>query len=209
MPSRDSFIRWHLLGAGGLPSRNPVQLTGWMIDIGISSPYVATGQHHKVRKMTNSGTRLCSYVPETKNVVIFEQYMLKTSNRQEGILIVLSKFSPAGIIRAGKEPTLTILLEAILVDPPEDFVEVLPGFKLVDQGACAKRIWGLHQSSGATSGALYLRRGQTRSGLLLSGYQQTPCWSGQAQKAEVHARRPHLRPKPGGPWPFELVRQRW
>ena len=72
--------------------------------------------------MTNSGTRLCSYVPETKNVVISEQYTLKTSNRQEGILKVVSEFSPVGIIGAGKEPTSTILLKVILGDPPEDFV---------------------------------------------------------------------------------------
>ena len=80
--------------------------------------------------MTNSGTRLCSYVPETKNVVISEQYTLKKSNRQEGILKVVSEFSPVGIIGAGKEPTSTILLKVILGDPPEDFVKVLPDFKL-------------------------------------------------------------------------------
>ena len=95
----------------------------------ISSPYVATGQQHKVRKVTNAGTRLCSYVPETKNVVISEQYTLKTSNSREGILKMVSEFSPAGIIGAGI-PTSTILLEVILGDPPNGFVEVLPGFKL-------------------------------------------------------------------------------
>ena len=118
---------------------DPDQETDWMIDIRISSPYVATGQHHKVRKLTNSGTRLCSYVPETKNVVISEQYTLKTSNSREGIQKMVPEFSPAGIIGAGKEPTSTILLEVILGDPPDRFVEVLPGFKLVDQRACAKR----------------------------------------------------------------------
>ena len=126
-----------------------------MIDIQISSPYVATGQHHKVRKVTNSGTRLCSYVLETKNMVISKQYTLKTSNSREGILKMVSEFSPAGPIGAGI-PTSTILLEVILGDPPDDFVEVLPGFKLVDQRACTKRTWDLHQSSGATCGALYL-----------------------------------------------------
>ena len=109
---------------------DPVQETGWMIDIRISSRYVATGQHHKVRKVTNAGTRLCSYVPETKNVVISRQYTLKTSNSREGIIKMVSEFSPAGIIGAGKEPTSTILLEVILGDPPDDLVEVLPGFKL-------------------------------------------------------------------------------
>ena len=41
-----------------------------------------------------------------------------------------SEFSPAGIISAGKEPTSTILLEMILRDPPDDFVKILPSFKL-------------------------------------------------------------------------------
>ena len=112
---------------------------------------------------------------------------------------IVSKFSPAGIVGTGKEPTSTILLEVILGDQPDDLVEVLPGFKLVDQRACAKRTWGLDQSSGVTSGALYIGGGPARSGAPLSGYQQDPCWSGRAQKAEVHARRPHLRAKHGGP----------
>ena len=121
---------------------DPVQEMGWMIDIRISSPYVATGQHHKVQKVTNSGTRLCSYVPETKNVVISEQYTLKTSNSQEGILKMVSEFSPAGIIGAGKEPTSTILLEVILGDPPNGFIEVLPSFKLKWTSAHAQKELG-------------------------------------------------------------------
>ena len=36
---------------------------------------------------------------------------------------MVSEFSPAGIISAGKLPTSTILLEVILGDPPDDFVE--------------------------------------------------------------------------------------
>ena len=109
---------------------DPIQEMGWMIDIRISSPYIATRQHHKVRKVTNSGTKLCSYVPETKNVVISEQYTLKMSNNREGILKMVSEFSPVGIIGTGKGPTSTILLDVILGDPPDGFVEVLPGFKL-------------------------------------------------------------------------------
>ena len=121
---------------------DPVQETDWMIDIRISSPYVATGQHHKVRKVTNSGTRLCSYVPETKNMVISGQYTLKTSNSWEGILKMVSEFSPAGIICAGKEPSSTILLEVILGDPPDSFVEVLPGFKFKWTSAHAQKELG-------------------------------------------------------------------
>ena len=72
-------------GSKWLAFADPKQQTVWLIDIRISSPYVATGREHKVRKVTNAGTRLCSYVPETKNVVISEQYTLKTSNSREGI----------------------------------------------------------------------------------------------------------------------------
>ena len=108
-------------GSKWVPFADPTQQTGWLIDIRISSPYVATGREHKVRKVTNAGTRLCSYVPETKNVVIFEQYTLKTSNSREGILKMVSEFSPAGIIGAGTEPTSTILLDVIFVDPPDDW----------------------------------------------------------------------------------------
>ena len=185
-------------GSKWIAFADPSQQTGWLIDIRISSPYVATGREHKVWKVTNAGTRLCSYVPETKNVVISEQYTLKTSNSREGIIKMVSEFPPPGIIGAGI-PTSTILLEVILGDPPDDFVEVLPGLKLVDLRACAKRTWGLDQSSGTTSGALYIGRGPARSGAPLSGYQQDPCWSGRAQKAEVHTHRPHLRAKLSGP----------
>ena len=91
--------------------------------------------------MTNAGTRLCSYVPETKNVVISEQSTLKTSNSREGILKMVSEFSPAGIIGAGI-PTSTILLEVILGDPPDDFAVVLPGFKLKWTSAHARKELG-------------------------------------------------------------------
>ena len=69
---------------------DPVQETGWLVDVKVSAPYVATGQHHKVRKVTNAGTRLCSYVPETKNVVVSERYTLKTSNSRPGVLKMVS-----------------------------------------------------------------------------------------------------------------------
>ena len=98
--------RLHMLaftGSKWVTFADPVQKMGWMMDIRISSPYVATGREHKVLKVTNAGTRLCSYVPETKNVVISEQYTLKTSNSREGILKMVSEFPLPGIIGAGKE----------------------------------------------------------------------------------------------------------
>ena len=44
---------------------DPVQQTGWFIDLKIASPYVVTGKKHELRKVVNSGTRPCSYIPET------------------------------------------------------------------------------------------------------------------------------------------------
>ena len=115
-------------GSKWIAFADPTQQTGWLIS------YVATGREHKVRNVTNAGTRLCSYVPETKNVVISEQYTLKTGNSREGILKMVSEFSPAGIIGAGI-PTSTILLEVILGD-------VLPGFKLKWTSAHAQKELG-------------------------------------------------------------------
>ena len=43
---------------------DPVQQTGWLIDLIIASLYVMTGKEHKLRKVLNSGTRLCSFIPE-------------------------------------------------------------------------------------------------------------------------------------------------
>ena len=112
----------------------PLQQTGWLIDIKIISPHVVTGKEHKIRKVVNSGTRLCSYIPETKNIVIEEaqdklSYILKTSNSRQGTLKMVSEFSPAGIIGLGLASS-TILLDIFLGDRPDDFVDVLPGFKL-------------------------------------------------------------------------------
>ena len=108
---------------------DPVQETGWLVDVKVSAHYVVTGQHHKVRKVINAGSRLCSYVPETKNVVVSERYTLKTSNNRQGVLKMVSEFAPAWIIGVGL-PTSTILLELFLGDRPDDFVDILSGFTL-------------------------------------------------------------------------------
>ena len=92
-----------------------------------------TGKEHKLRKVVNSGTGLCSYIPETKNIVVSEapdrSYMLKTGNGKRGSLKMVSELPPAGIIGLGLSVS-TILLEMVLGDGPDDFVDVLPGFKL-------------------------------------------------------------------------------
>ncbi|MEW8187108.1 MAG: hypothetical protein AB2794_19145 [Candidatus Thiodiazotropha endolucinida] len=112
---------------------DPVQQTGWLIDLKIASPYVVTGKEHKLRKVVNSGTRLCSFIPETRNIIVSKapgpSYVLKTGNGKRGSLKMVSEFPPAGIVGLGLSVS-TILLEIVLGDGPDDFVDVLPGFKL-------------------------------------------------------------------------------
>ncbi|MEW8317035.1 MAG: hypothetical protein AB2691_00740 [Candidatus Thiodiazotropha sp.] len=113
---------------------DPAQQAGWLIDINLSSPYVVTGKGHKIRKVVNSGTRLCSLIPETRNVIIAEapdrfSYLLKTGNNRQGALKMVSEFPPAGIIGLGLSLS-TIVFKIFLGDRPDDFVDVLPGFKL-------------------------------------------------------------------------------
>ena len=97
-------------GSRWIAFADPVQETGWLVDVKVSAPYVVTAQQHKIRKVMNAGTQLFSYVPGTKNVVVSERYTLKTSNSRPGVLKMVSEFAPAGIIGVGL-PTSTILLE--------------------------------------------------------------------------------------------------
>ena len=112
---------------------DPVQQTGWLIDLKIASPYVVTGKEHKLRKVVNSGTRLCSFIPETRNIIVSKRpglsYVLKTGNGKRGSLKMVSEFPPARIVGLGLSVS-TILLEIVLGDGPDDFVDILSGFKL-------------------------------------------------------------------------------
>ena len=69
--------------------------------------------------------------------------MLKTNHAWQGILRMVSEFSPAGVI--GLElAASTILLEIVLGNRPDDFVEVIPGFKLKWAQAHANKEVGVH-----------------------------------------------------------------
>ena len=65
---------------------DPVQQTVWFIDLKIASPYVVTGNEHKLRKLVNSGTRLCSFIHETRNIIVSkasdQSYVLRNWKRQ-------------------------------------------------------------------------------------------------------------------------------
>ena len=113
-----------------------VQQTSWLIDLKIASPYVVTEKEHKLRKVVNSGIRLCSFIPETRNIVVSEapdqSYKLETGNSKRGSLKMALRWSPnspAEIIGL-RLSVSTILLEIVLGDGPDGFVDVLPGFKL-------------------------------------------------------------------------------
>ena len=116
---------------------DPVQQTGWLIDLKIASPYDVTGKEHKLRKVVNSGTRLCSFIPQTRNIVVSKapdaalaaRYILKTGKGKRGSLKMVSEFPPAGTIGLGLSVS-TILLEIVLGEGPDDFADILPGFKL-------------------------------------------------------------------------------
>ena len=112
---------------------DPVQQTGWFIDLKIATLYVVTGKEHKLRNVVNNGTRLCSFIPETRNIIVSkapdQSYVLKTGNGKRGSLNMVSEFSPAGIVGLGVSVS-KILLEIVLGDGPDDFGDVLPGFKL-------------------------------------------------------------------------------
>ena len=108
---------------------DPLQQTGWHIDLKIASPYVVTRKNQRLRKVVNSGTQLCSYISETKNVVVQgapgrSSYVLKTGNGKRGGLKMVSEFPHAGII--GLQLLVsTIFLEIVLGERPDDFVNVL------------------------------------------------------------------------------------
>ena len=92
-----------------------------------------TGKEHKLRKVVNSGTRLCSFNPETRNIIVSKapgpSYVLKSGNGKRGSLKIVSEFPPAEIVGLGLSVS-TILLEIVLGDWLDDFVDVLLGFKL-------------------------------------------------------------------------------
>ena len=69
---------------------DPLQQTGWLTNLKISSLFVVTGKNHRLRKVVNSGTWLCSYIPETRNIVVSEapnqNYVLKQATANGGVL---------------------------------------------------------------------------------------------------------------------------
>ena len=86
--------------------------------------------------MVKSGTRLCLYISETRNIVVSEatnqSYVLKTGNGKLGSLKIVSEFTPPPSARIiGLELLVsTILLEIILGERRDDFVDFFPGLKL-------------------------------------------------------------------------------
>ena len=102
------------------------------------------GKNHKLRKVVNSGKWLCYFIPETRNIVSEvpdQSNVLKTGNGDWRSLKMVSEFPTAGIIGSGLS---TILLEIVLGDRPDDFVDVLPGLKLKWPQKHANQGVGIH-----------------------------------------------------------------
>ena len=57
------------------PFADPVP-HGWHIDVKLVPPYAMTRKQHKVWKIVNSGTQLCSYIPKQINIVISNTYAI-------------------------------------------------------------------------------------------------------------------------------------
>ena len=57
-----------LTGRKWVAFADPVQQTGWLIALKIASPYIVTGKNHRLRKVMNSGTRLCSLSPRRETL---------------------------------------------------------------------------------------------------------------------------------------------
>ena len=118
--------------------------------------------------MVNSDTRLCSYIPETRNIVVSDpdqSYVLKTGSDKMGSLKIASESPPAGIIGFGLSVS-TILLEIVLGDRPDDFFDVLPCLKLKWPQKHANQVIGSHYRSGVTSGAVHAVQHETGFRLL-------------------------------------------
>ena len=57
---------------------DPVQQTGWLIDLKIASVYVVTGKEHKLRKVVNSGTGQVLLSPR-REVLSFLKHQTKAT----------------------------------------------------------------------------------------------------------------------------------
>ena len=107
-----------------------------------------TRKEHKLRKIVKSGARLCSFISETRDIVVSEapdlSYVLKTGNGRQGSLRMVFEIPPVGIIGLGLSAS-TILLEIVLREASDLIpVDVLPGLKLKWPQKRANQVVGKH-----------------------------------------------------------------
>ena len=197
MPSRECFIRWRLLGASGSPSRTLFKKrAGWST---FESP-LPTSQRGSITRFGRwqIAVPVCALIsqrPRTSSSASSTRWKQPGGDSKNDIRVLSS-----GNHRRGKRARINNPPRGDPRRPPWRLSRNFARLQAqVDQRARAKRTWGLDQSSGATFGALYIGWNPTRGRLPLFGYQQDPCCSGRAQKAEVRARRPNLRAKLIGP----------
>ena len=156
MPSPDGSTSWRLLGAGGSPSRTPFKKrAGWST---FESP-LPTSQRCCITRFERwriavPAVFLRSWDQKRGHfrAVHAENEQQPGGNYKNGIRVLSS-----GNHRRGKRPRINNPPRG---DPRRPARRLRRSFSRlqaqVDQRTRAKRTWGLHQSSGATSGALYV-----------------------------------------------------
>ena len=113
-----------------------IDTPNWIIDIQIIPMSLMSGKSNRLKKIMNRGSALISYVPsKNKSVLISEfddsYYLTRNDEVESAIPVFLSMISdfPDQKFKVSKEFSTTII-DLFLLNPPEDFVQILPGFSI-------------------------------------------------------------------------------
>ena len=111
-----------------IPYLDPVTTNGgWDLDLKIEQPYIHIGKNHEFRKIQNSGKLLAAYHSK-KDLIV--------KNTDFGYVIA-KRGSRGGTLRLNKQfdfgqptPASTFIIDIVLGDVPDDFVDVIKGLKI-------------------------------------------------------------------------------
>lgn len=111
----------------------------WVVDLAITPSTVMMGVQHFVNKITNLGTELVSYAPSKKNGVLLVQrenasgdrhyYMSRYGDLRTEATVhlgIIQEFETAYKVNRNS----TLYMEVFLLEPPEDFITVIPGLNI-------------------------------------------------------------------------------
>ena len=137
-----------------------VERPNWIIDIRITPTSVLSGRSNGLKKIMNNGSALLSYVPsKNKGVVIIEQdddYYLSRNNEvgsNISVFLTMTAEFPDEKFKINKESS-TAVIEVFLLNPPEDFVQVLPGLSLKWTNEAAQKVCGILLTNGTPSSSI-------------------------------------------------------